>query len=957
LPAREPKPKAPISATVERVNNETKHIPANFREYVRKAIIRNETKAEAALNAEIKNGQNAAFYERQKAILPEVRAILPKLKPEKVWINHNGAQREVDGLTFDFDGFNLAVYRNPEGRNALWGVLERTSGGGLFSASYKTIDEAMTTALAALRTTGRERFQSHIDSYIKDYRKTPFNPKASETKAAKAQKPVAQTKTQTPTPKAQEAIATKTKAPIAQAEDATPKTLETTQAPKPAETTAQIAKPAERSLESVLSDVEKDIEAQTLPFVKSNLQTLSQAIKANDREAIQAIASEASQSERLQGVYNRAYEALELMPKAKPKTKAKAGESETIGYDDAVEQIKNYTRKYGANRVQASPQASGAALGSTAGIEQDENGNLTYNPAKGLAGALGGYAIGSKLNNRFNKPQAVINKNPQNLTRNANSAYSNALNQNRSITDRLFGVQERGASVNKIMGGEGASGISKTPLREAKRLAKGGTSNKLIHAKTGWFKDKDGKFKFEIDDSKMAINSATLAQMKLPDPIGKEWKLSDLVKHDELYAKYPSLKDIRIFPNKESGAAYTPKKNIIKFNAHEPDIKSIMIHEIQHAVQDTEGFASGGNLQTGRLLAFKDKYASPELKRYRAARAAGKLLRMGHDSEKEIMEAAREADVDAALIREFLNSKGDKIYQAARFKPAKTTEPTLSESMAYYDRIHGETEARNVETRIGMNAAERAKSYPPSTFDQKKTFVIHNPETAQSIDNVSRDVKINNETFRNEFIKEGKLNIDKFAKNAAPFRRLEYTADNFKKEFLNNKVKTPLGIANISDRQFEKLELKERTAFFGLIKPTLNDPLFISKSGKDVYFIKPFVSEDKHIFFLSVAKDNADNLRIASNYGLSPQQVARHILNDDIIYARRQRLTNPTAPTPSRSETIPETAPKVKEGKTLKTIAGLGFTTGLAAALFNLTPANNQLRKGNNERLFNQSAI
>jgi hypothetical protein len=37
--------------TVERVNNETKHIPANCREYVRKASIRNETKAEAALNA------------------------------------------------------------------------------------------------------------------------------------------------------------------------------------------------------------------------------------------------------------------------------------------------------------------------------------------------------------------------------------------------------------------------------------------------------------------------------------------------------------------------------------------------------------------------------------------------------------------------------------------------------------------------------------------------------------------------------------------------------------------------------------------------------------------------------------------------------------------------------------------------------------------------------------------
>ncbi|MDR2151449.1 MAG: hypothetical protein LBO72_01395, partial [Helicobacteraceae bacterium] len=82
--------------------------------------------------------------------------------------------------------------------------------------------------------------------------------------------------------------------------------------------------------------------------------------------------------------------------------------------------------------VLASPQASGAAIGSTAGFERDENGNLRYNAAKGLAGAAGGFAIASKLNNRFNKPAPQM-INGDGVKSAANRAAFNAKEQGASV--------------------------------------------------------------------------------------------------------------------------------------------------------------------------------------------------------------------------------------------------------------------------------------------------------------------------------------------------------------------------------------------------------------------------------------------------------------------------------------------------------------------------------------------
>ena len=108
-----------------------------------------------------------------------------------------------------------------------------------------------------------------------------------------------------------------------------------------------------------------------------------------------------------------------------------------------------------------------------------------------------------------------------------------------------------------------------------------------IWQKTGWFKDKDGAWKFEIGD-----NDAKL--------ISKEsGKLDEILDFNELYKAYPKLKDTNIsFVNLEKGTSgYTKNDGSITINSSLDDasIKSTLLHEVQHKIQEIEGFSKGSN--------------------------------------------------------------------------------------------------------------------------------------------------------------------------------------------------------------------------------------------------------------------------------------------------------------------------------------------------------------------------
>uniref|UniRef100_UPI00343C4BBD ADP-ribosyltransferase-containing protein n=1 Tax=uncultured Campylobacter sp. TaxID=218934 RepID=UPI00343C4BBD len=73
-------------------------------------------------------------------------------------------------------------------------------------------------------------------------------------------------------------------------------------------------------------------------------------------------------------------------------------------------------------------------------------------------------------------------------------------------------------------------------LSKAQAMAKEGKNELEIWRDTGWFRDKDGAWKFEIGDG----------DAKLNPKFQSGGKLGDLLKHDELFKAYPELKDVKV---------------------------------------------------------------------------------------------------------------------------------------------------------------------------------------------------------------------------------------------------------------------------------------------------------------------------------------------------------------------------------------------------------------------------
>jgi hypothetical protein len=127
-----------------------------------------------------------------------------------------------------------------------------------------------------------------------------------------------------------------------------------------------------------------------------------------------------------------------------------------------------------------------------------------------------------------------------------------------------------------------------------------------VRQQTGWFKGVDGKWRYEIDDS-----GASLQNMRMEDGIAmRATSLETILDHPALFAAYPALRDmdvqITIDPDgKEGGSFERGSAGDSKTFGRQPEIKvnarteekalSTLLHEIQHGIQNVEGFASGGN--------------------------------------------------------------------------------------------------------------------------------------------------------------------------------------------------------------------------------------------------------------------------------------------------------------------------------------------------------------------------
>lgn len=131
-----------------------------------------------------------------------------------------------------------------------------------------------------------------------------------------------------------------------------------------------------------------------------------------------------------------------------------------------------------------------------------------------------------------------------------------------------------------------------------------GKSAKETRLATGWFKSPyDKVWKQEITDhtSKLTEEFANLPESEI---FGKknEMRLDHVLDHPELFRAYPELRNVKVI--KQGGlfdffgslqGSFNPETNTLNITPNAKDPGSVALHEVQHWIQEKEGFATGGN--------------------------------------------------------------------------------------------------------------------------------------------------------------------------------------------------------------------------------------------------------------------------------------------------------------------------------------------------------------------------
>lgn len=214
----------------------------------------------------------------------------------------------------------------------------------------------------------------------------------------------------------------------------------------------------------------------------------------------------------------------------------------------------------------------------------------------------------------------------------ARISESEAITENRSYLPE--GETAEVEEVAFSFAGRRARNANITAKEKAEKMEAAGRSKEEIFHDTGWFRGADGEWRFEIDDSGFRFfpnGDANFANNENYQRYRKMWKEADFenkdfpmldeiygaelgrekkllgfyIQHKALFENYPHLQHATFrYEEMQDGrrAYYNPERNEIVLDKGmqseytlEP-AKMSVLHEIQHAIQNFEGFSRGTSL-------------------------------------------------------------------------------------------------------------------------------------------------------------------------------------------------------------------------------------------------------------------------------------------------------------------------------------------------------------------------
>lgn len=318
--------------------------------------------------------------------------------------------------------------------------------------------------------------------------------------------------------------------------------------------------------------------------------------------------------------------------------------------------------------------------------------------------------------------------------------------------------------------GRNANGANLESLREAQEMQAAGADMESIRKATGWHEGMDGKWRWEIDDSKMEYHRAGDAlfgrnhpeyaeQQRLEQKMlygeltdterarlraltetwGRERnrlservergnaRLEDVLDHEELFRAYPQLRHVRVvFDEMPKGVlgSFSAEGNQITISEELRDApQDVLIHEIQHAIQNAEGFAKGSNRQY-----WEEKLTNgDEIQSKGFQEAREKLIQFQLDEANEEVRALRDRLEKAGELDDGFREY-DRIWEEAERRGLdKKINEYYDLRENYYDQLHkpqrsvpselyyntaGEIEARDAANRRPMSSETRKRIKP-----------------------------------------------------------------------------------------------------------------------------------------------------------------------------------------------------------------------------------------------------
>lgn len=258
-----------------------------------------------------------------------------------------------------------------------------------------------------------------------------------------------------------------------------------------------------------------------------------------------------------------------------------------------------------------------------------------------------------------------------------------------------------------------------------------------ILQKTGWFRGADDKWRYELDDSvaKFDENWVGTKAQKVPDqgdliaskapyeqipwsPLEGKYvaKLGDVLDHPDLYKAYPSIKNLNLVYDNDmppGALGYFDKaNNAIVLSESVAGNKGVIMHEIQHMIQEEENFAKGGMaLQAGKGYQLRFQQAAeehfPDMAKFHKT-IEDKLEKNIPFTDKELEKLDFYGKL-SNLYTQYIKSANDK-------------------AMDLYSRLAGEVESRNTDTRLLLSKEDRRNIPPWETEDIGRSSQVVTPK-------------------------------------------------------------------------------------------------------------------------------------------------------------------------------------------------------------------------------------